>query len=159
MLIAVKYIHLLALVIWIGSIIFFSFIGAPGIFGSLDRKTAGDVVGVIFPKYYLLGHICAVVSLGSLALLGGRFGFIFSVKAGIGILAVMAAISFYSGFVTAPKVKVVKYQMRAETDESKVAVLKKQFGKLHGISMMQNMSVLLLGLILLYFTIGYMGRL
>lgn len=159
MLIAVKYIHLLALVIWIGSIVFFSFIGAPSVFQTLDRKTAGDVVGAIFPKYYALGYVLSLVSLTTLGYLGYKAGFSQPVKTGLVILAVMAGISFYSGLVTAPKVNAVKYQMRAETDESKVETLRKQFGKLHGISMIQNVAVLVLGLVLLYFTIGYMARL
>ncbi|VAX19127.1 hypothetical protein MNBD_NITROSPINAE04-331 [hydrothermal vent metagenome] len=159
MIVAVKYIHLLALVIWIGSVVFFSFIGAPSIFQTVDKKTAGDIVGVIFPKYYLLGYICSLISLGALAFLGAKSGFLFPVKAGLAILAVMACITFYSGLVTAPKVNSVKYQIRGETDEAKLAPLRKQFGKLHGISMVLNLTVLLLGLALLYFTVGYMGRL
>ncbi|VAX19116.1 hypothetical protein MNBD_NITROSPINAE03-1985, partial [hydrothermal vent metagenome] len=144
MIVAVKYIHLLALVIWIGSIVFFSFIGAPSIFQTVDKKTAGDVVGAIFPKYYLLGYILSLISLGTLAFLGAKSGFLFPVKAGLVILAVMAGVTFYSGLVTAPKVNKVKYQIRAETDDAKLAPLRKQFGRLHGISMMLNVAVLCL---------------
>jgi len=159
MIVAVKYIHLLALVIWIGSIVFFSFIGAPSIFQTVDKKTAGDVVGAIFPKYYLLGYICSLVSLATLGYLGYKAGFGQPVKTGLAILAIMGTITFYSGLAIGPKVHSVKYQIRGETDEAKLAPLRKQFGKLHGVSMILNLTVLLLGLALLYFTVRYMGRL
>ena len=45
-----NFIYLLSVVCWLGSIIFFSFIGAPGIFKTLEREKAGEVAGVIFPK-------------------------------------------------------------------------------------------------------------
>ncbi|HEB71511.1 MAG TPA: DUF4149 domain-containing protein, partial [Nitrospirae bacterium] len=145
MIMVFKYIHLLALVIWIGSVVFFSFIGAPSIFQTVDKKTAGDVVGAIFPKYYLLGYICSLVSLATLGYLGYKAGYAQPVKTGLAILAIMGGITFYSGLVIGPKVHSVKYQIRGETDEAKLAPLRKQFGKLHGISMVLNLTVLLLG--------------
>lgn len=55
-----------ALGAWLGSMVFFSFLGAPQVFETLDRDRAGRVVNAIFPRYYLFG-----VVLGTLALLGG----------------------------------------------------------------------------------------
>ena len=49
------FIYILSLVFWVGSIVFFSFLTAPVIFKLLDREKAGEVVGVIFPRYYFLG--------------------------------------------------------------------------------------------------------
>ena len=63
-----KFFHLMSLVVWIGSIIFFSFFGAPSIFKVLDRGLAGDVVGSIFPKYWMIGYICSPIALGDSAL-------------------------------------------------------------------------------------------
>jgi len=63
----IRFIHLSSLVVWIGSIVFFSFIAAPGIFKALPRETAGDVVGEIFPKYWLIGYICSIAALLTLA--------------------------------------------------------------------------------------------
>ena len=63
----IRFIHLSSLVVWIGSIVFFSFIAAPCIFKALPRETAGDVVGEIFPKYWLVGYICSIAALLTLA--------------------------------------------------------------------------------------------
>ena len=51
--------HLLALVCWLGSIIFFSFFAAPAVFKALERPQAGDVIGAIFPRNYGLGYVSA----------------------------------------------------------------------------------------------------
>ena len=64
----IHFIHLLSLVMWMGSIIFFSFFAAPAVFRLLDRQKAGEVVGAIFPKYYGLGYICSVLAAATLML-------------------------------------------------------------------------------------------
>lgn len=155
MLNAVKYAHMLTLVIWIGSIIFFSFIGAPSIFKTLDRQTAGDVVGAIFPKYFLIWQVCAVLGVLTLFYIGVKTGFSSSVKAGLLTLVLMGGVTAYSSLVNAPQARDVKYQMRTETDDAAKEALRKKFGRLHGISMALNILTLVMGLVLLWFAVLY----
>lgn len=55
---------LLALVIWIGGIIFFAFVLAPTLFGVLPTtKLAGDVVNATLTKLHWMGLISGVVFL------------------------------------------------------------------------------------------------
>ena len=61
-----RYLLVLTLTLWIGGIVFFSFIASPSIFKILPRAQAGQVVGDIFPKYHLLGYISCLVALGCL---------------------------------------------------------------------------------------------
>ena len=51
--------------LWLGAMGFFGFVVAPAAFSTLERGAAGRFVGVIFPRYYLVGAL-----LGSLALVG-----------------------------------------------------------------------------------------
>ena len=51
----IHFVYILSLVGWVGSIVFFSFFTAPVIFKLLDREKAGEVVAVIFPRYYFFG--------------------------------------------------------------------------------------------------------
>jgi uncharacterized membrane protein len=102
----IHFIHLLSLVMWMGSIIFFSFFTAPAVFRLLDRQKAGEVVGAIFPKYYAIGYICSVLAAATLMLSPrGMEGppLIF--------LTVMAACTFYAGLVINPQARVLKQQM------------------------------------------------
>ena len=55
----IDFIYLLSLVCWIGSIIFFSFFVAPIVFETLESKKTGELVGVIFPYYYMVGTASA----------------------------------------------------------------------------------------------------
>lgn len=53
-----------ALGIWLGSMVFFSFVGAPTTFDVLGDD-AGQVVNAIFPKYYVFGEALGWVALGA----------------------------------------------------------------------------------------------
>ena len=61
---------LLALSVWIGEIVFFSFVAAPAIFSVLGPASAGEVVSAIFPRYYAIGIGAATVTLASAVALG-----------------------------------------------------------------------------------------
>ena len=156
MLIAVKYIHLLAIITWIGSVIFFSFVATPSIFKTFDRKVAGDIVGAIFPKYFMLTEAAIFVALATLVFVGLKTGMTGAIKVGLVLLASALIVASFSGFYIGPKAREVKTEYRAETDETKVAELKKSFGKLHGISMALNIFNLLIGLVLVYFALTYL---
>lgn len=56
----IQFFYLLSLVVWIGSIIFFSFFTAPAVFKTLEREQAGELIGIIFPRYYKVGYVCGV---------------------------------------------------------------------------------------------------
>ena len=79
---------------------FFSFFTAPVIFKLLDREKAGEIGGIIFPTYYLLGHVCAALITFSL-LVGDQS--IFGVKPLL--LFIMIAGWLYAGLIVNPKSK------------------------------------------------------
>jgi uncharacterized membrane protein len=68
----VRFVYLLALAVWIGEIVFFSFVAAPAIFGVLGAARAGAVVGAIFPRYYALGTAAAAIAVACAAVLALR---------------------------------------------------------------------------------------
>ena len=92
-----------ALGVWLGTIGFFSFVGAPTTFRVLDRSAAGTVVNAIFPKYYTLGVLLGVVAMlaalahGPVATLTTEL-FAAAIAAGIGVL-----LFAYSRWVLIPK--------------------------------------------------------
>ncbi|MDH5764305.1 MAG: DUF4149 domain-containing protein [Nitrospinota bacterium] len=141
----IQFIHLLSLVIWMGSIIFFSFFAAPAVFRLLDRQKAGEVVGAIFPKYYAIGYICSILAAATLIQSpGGMKGppLIF--------LTVMAACTFYAGLVINPQARALKQQMLDQPEHREA--IEPQFRSLHGWSVRLNASVLIFGLGLLWTT-------
>ena len=98
-----RFVHLLALGLWIGSIVFFSLVTAPGLFGALPRDQAGQAVSAIFPRYYAFGAACGLTALLSGLLLGARrvsWGRLLMIE--LALLALMTGIVLYSGRVVLP---------------------------------------------------------
>ena len=143
----IHFVYILSLVGWVGSIIFFSFFTAPVIFKLLDREKAGEVVGVIFPKYYFLGYICAVISLSSL---------LFSTQEFFGpkqiLLFIMITGWFYAGLVVSPKSRNLKVLRGSASSLEEKELLEAKFKKVHSLAVKLNGIVLLAGLGLLWFS-------
>ncbi|HLW63697.1 MAG TPA: glycerol-3-phosphate 1-O-acyltransferase PlsY [Gemmataceae bacterium] len=67
---ASKVIHVLALGLWFGTVVFFTFVVALVVFQVLDTphtiygaRRAGDVVGAIFPTYFVIQGVCGLLAL------------------------------------------------------------------------------------------------
>ena len=146
----IRFIHLSSLVVWVGGIVFFSFIAAPAIFKALPRETAGDVVGEIFPKYWLIGYICSITALLTLAYMAVNEKMIPVVK--ISLLVLMTLITFYSGLAVGSKVRSIKAEIKAIEDTTKKESLRTEFKSLHLKSVILNIALLILGIIFLFLT-------
>ena len=146
----IRFLHLLSLVVWIGGMIFFSFIAAPSIFKILPRDKVGDMVGDIFPKYWMMGYICSAVALVTVIILSfqreGLSGF------RIGLLAVMGILTFCSGLAVGSKARMVKARIRSSGDTKEAEELKSEFNRLHRRSTILNSIILVLGLIVIFLT-------
>ena len=146
----VKFLHLMSLSIWVGSIVFFSFFAAPSIFKKLPREAAGDVVGDIFPKYRAIGYASSAVLLVTLAIMMNSEKD--SQYSRLVLLVLMAAIGLYSGLVVGKQAASIKAGMKASADAEKKDALRAEFRKVHAISSILNMSVLALGIAFIFLT-------
>ena len=74
-----------AIAVWIGSIVFQSFVVAPTIFKRLPPESAGVVLRALFPRFFRLGLLCGLVALGALYVFGGEVlrGFTFIMIFGV----------------------------------------------------------------------------
>ena len=142
----VKYLHLLAAVVWFGTMIFYSFIATPAVFRAFPRETAGEVVGALFPKYFLVGYVSSLVMLATLAALWrGNFS---AVRAPLAILALMAALAFISGMGIGARAHALKAEIRT-ADTVQKEELQKAFKRIHGLSMALNLALIVLALVYL----------
>ncbi len=141
----IHFVYILGLVCWIGSIVFFSFFAAPVIFTSLDREKAGEVVGVIFPRNYLLGYVCAALTLPTLLigtenLMGAKQIFMF----------IMIAGWLSAGLYVSPKARDLKTRLKSAGSTEEQETLETQFKTMHSLAVKLNGTVLLAGLGLLW---------
>lgn len=153
--IILKFIYLISISFWVGSIFFFSFFAAPSIFKILPRNMAGDVVSDIFPKYYLVGYICGLLALISSFILDyfllKHFRTVSFLKTII--LIVMLCIFFYAGQVIRPEAHSQRNILR-NTEETSTEYMsaQKRFRKLHAQSAVLNLTVFTFGIAMVFIT-------
>ena len=143
-----RFVHLLALGLWIGSIVFFSLVTAPGLFGALPRDQAGQAVSAIFPRYYAFGAACGLTALLSGLLLGARrvsWGRLLMIE--LALLALMTGIVLYSGRVVLPRASEARAALAEAREEPALESAQARFDALHRRSVLLNGTVLLLGLV------------
>jgi hypothetical protein len=153
-----RYLYVLALVIWLGGMIVLGGLAAPALFGVLEarmgpegRAAAGAVFGEILSRFHLLSYVSGAVllaALGAMALLGPRPR---QLGARMGIVAIMLAIALYSGIALTGRLE--RLQERASGPVTALAPddpVRQGFSRLHGWSTTLMMINVLGGLVLLY---------
>ncbi len=144
----IKFFHLLSLVTWIGGMIFLVTIGAPSIFKVLPRESAGDVLGDIFPRYWIMGYLCSITALVTIAIMSmgepvlpwGR----------IVLLVFMTLLTFYLGLILAARTRKIRLKIRSEGNTSQREILNNSFRKIHMISVIMNVIILIAGLAVIF---------
>ncbi len=144
---ALRFLHLLAIAVWVGSIVFFSFVTAPSIFGALPRDLAGRAVAVIFPRYYLLGGVCGAAAILTALLRGaaaGRLGRAPALE--MILLLAMLGLTAYAGLGILPRAAAIREALPRLEGTPDYAAARTRFDALHARSVGANGAVLLLGL-------------
>ena len=137
----VRFLYLLALTVWVGEIVFFSFVAAPAIFGVLGAGRAGPVVAAIFPRYYVLGGTAASVALGCAALLARR-GASGWWSAAVGCLVVGVVATLWAGTVVHPRAQRLRLAIEAA---GRMPGEDPEFQRAHRTAVALNVGALLAG--------------
>lgn len=147
MLTLLKFVHLGSLFVWLGGIVFFSFVVTPTLFKQLPKETTSKVLEALFPKYYFLGYFCGAAALLTHLVLGfqaaGGFSWFFLKLA---VLLAMVVLTYYAGLVVFPETHRLKSEIQSKAAEEISPGVQGQFDKLHRISVLLNLSILALGL-------------
>jgi len=152
----IKWLYLLTLVVWIGSIIFFSFVVAPTVFKTLKPEDAGMLIRRIFSQYYLVGIACAafgIVYVGLLLADGafGRWPGILSLL----LLAGMGTTDFWLRQTVMPHMNELRDERAAAVASGREPEpeLETEWKSLHRLSVQLNGAVLLCGLVLVFLVV------
>lgn len=140
--ILLRYLYVLALVLWLGGMVVAGGIAAPSIFSILEtwnpvdgRVLAGRVFGEVLRRLYLLGYAMAGVMFVSLTLhrlLGAR-----PIRYGVRaiILALMLAFTLVADYHVGPQVAAIQVQVSGPVSalpaEDPIRV---EFNRLHGLA-------------------------
>ena len=143
---SLRLVHLLSLGLWIGSVVFFSLIVVPTLFGALGKEAAGRAVSVLLPRYYAFGGACGAVALLSGLLLGAKQaarGPLLVIE--IVLVAAMTCIVVYAGRVVLPQASRARAALGAAQETPANRDAQTRFDALHRRSVLLNGTVLLLG--------------
>jgi hypothetical protein len=144
----IQWFYILALALWVGGMVFFSFFTTPVIFSTLPKEMAGQVLAGLFPRYYQLGYACGGVMLATTLIEALLVRHLPLVR--LLLIAVMMGMSLYAGMALRPQIHDLKVEMRAVEESSpRGEELKKHFSQAHRLSVILNMIVLSCGLFLI----------
>jgi len=117
-----RFVHLLALGVWIGTIAFFSFVVAPTVFAALGASGGGPVVSAIFPTYYAVGLVCGGLGVVTALLLARRARAAVRWRAAALVLAVGLGATAWAGLVVQPRAQALRLATRDAGPESAEAM-------------------------------------
>jgi len=134
----------LAIAFWVGGAALFSFVLTPILFKTQPRDLAAKIVGVLFPGYFRWGLATGAVAVACLLILRGRY-----FLPALTLLVLMLGLTSYQAFSIEPRAVVLKERIVSFETTDKDDPLRKEFSKLHGISMACNLAVLLSGVVVI----------
>jgi uncharacterized membrane protein len=160
--ILLRYLYVLALVVWLGGMIVLGAVVAPLTFQVLQaqepatgRALAGAVFGAVLARFHIVAYVAGGVLLATLAvmaLLGPR-PTAFAIRTAIA--GAMLAVALYSGVVIAGRIERLQRDIGTpvsalrEDDPRRV-----RFGRLHGLSTTLMLVNVVGGLALVFLEIG-----
>ncbi len=149
----VKWLYLLTLAVWIGSIVFFSFAVAPTVFKTLKPEDAAALIRRIFSKYYLIGIVCSAIGIVCVGLLladrsFGKWPAILTLL----LLAGMGGTDLWLRQGVMPHMNHLRDQRAAVESSGKQPdeELEREWKGLHRLSVQMNGVVLFCGLVLVF---------
>jgi hypothetical protein len=138
----------LLLALWTGGMALFTFIVTPAIFRSFGRDQAGEIVGKLFPGYFLYLLVLSALALVLFFLLGAVQATPLY-RASLFLLVVAIIINAYVLFSLHPRTVEVKQQVASFERTAPDSPARKEFRKLHGVSAVLNLFLLIDGATLL----------
>jgi uncharacterized membrane protein len=147
-----RFLQFLALGTWVGSIIFFSFVVAPGLFGILSsRDEAGAVVGYSLDRLHSMGVIEAAIYLVAALAMARSLKALARPRAIDVIL--MLLLTLCSAYVVIPRMDTIRLKMPSLDAAPAGDPQRAEFDRLHRISVGIEGTVLLIGIAALFLTV------
>jgi uncharacterized membrane protein len=149
----VKWLYVLTLAVWIGSIVFFSSAVAPTVFKTLKPEDAATLIRRIFSKYCLIGIVCAAVGIVCVGLLLADRSFAkWPAILTLLLLAGMGGTDLWLRQGVMPHMNALRERRAAAESSGKPLdeELETEWKALHRLSVRMNGVVLVCGLVLVF---------
>ena len=140
--------YTLTLALWTGGMAMFTFIVTPVIFRSFGRDQAGEIVGRLFPGYFLSTLVLSGLALVLFFLISADQA-ARAYRATLILLVAALLANTYITYKLHPDAVKVKQQVASFEREAPDSPLRREFRRLHAISAVLNLLVLADGAALL----------
>jgi len=141
-------IYNLVLGLWIGGMAIFTFIITPAIFKSYRRDLAGEIVGKLFPGYFL--YVLVLTTLAFIIFFTVSQGALNpTARLSFALLVLALLLNTYIAFKLHPDAVRVKSQITSFESESPDSPARKKFARLHAASATLNLVIFADGIVLL----------
>jgi len=149
-----RYLMLLSLIVWLGGLIFFSFVVAPTVFSVLPtRHLAGSIVSRSLSALHWIGIVSGIVFLITSALYSRlHAGSAQPLAPRHILLYIMLGLTLISQFGISPRMATLRASMPETNSAAATDPVRMQFNALHAWSTRLEGGVLLLGLVAVYLT-------
>ena len=155
---ALRYVYVLALVVWLGGMVVLGALVAPTTFEVLQasepvtgRALAGDLFGALLARFHYVAYAAGavlLVSLAVMAVLGPRPAH-YAVRSAI--IALMLGVALYSGFIVLRRVEAIQLEVgRLPSQLPADDARRTEFDALHLLSTRLMMFNIVGALVLLY---------
>ena len=146
-----RFLQIFSLGTWVGSILFFSFVVAPGSFKVLpNQDLAGSVVNYSLGSLHMIGIVAGVIYLLATALIEKSVAALAAPAAML--VFVMILLTMASQYGVIPRMEQLRLQMGSINATPKTDPLFLAFDRLHHYSVWLESGVLLSGLVALFLT-------
>lgn len=141
------YLYALALALWVGGGVLYTFVLTPAIFDAYPRNTAGEIVGTMMPHFFrfqvlaVAGAALALIALWRAWPGRGR-------ALCLALVVVTLAVQAFVQWRLYPEILAVKSRV-ASFESAPDAPERRRFRALHGVSMLLNLLTLADGAVLL----------
>ncbi len=138
----------LAIALWVGGISLFTFVVTPVVFETFSRDRAAEIVGRLFPRYFLYNLFLSVLA-AVLFLLNAVDVAAASNRLPLVLILAAVIMNFFILFKLHPAIERVKQQVASFDREPADAPARRKFKKLHAVSALLNLLLLADGIALL----------
>ncbi|MBA4373751.1 MAG: DUF4149 domain-containing protein [Thermodesulfovibrio sp.] len=142
------FLYILILGLWTGGVFIFTFVVTPVIFRTYGRDRAGEIVGSLFPTYFIFTIVIAALAL--LLLFAAQpvlTPAAFKVSLGLTVLALCISLYVRGGLY--PQIQEVKQAVRSFETTAADDPMRAKFGRLHAVSAVLNLVFLADGVVLM----------
>ncbi len=146
-----RFLQFFSLGTWVGNILYFSFVVAPGAFSVLPTNDlAGNLVNYSLARLHLIGIVAGVIYLAAGAVAGKSVAAL-AEPAAI-LVFVMVVLTMASQYGVIPRMEALRLQMGSVDATPAGNPLRVTFDRLHQYSVWLESAVLLSGLVSLFLT-------